>query len=349
MVIKAKVTLLALLMVFVFGCSKQDKSVKPVVLQEAFQTERNDTANVDSPAFWAGANGERWIITTAKKGDQLFVNDAENGHLIKMAGKMGSGPGELLRPNGIFVIDNYAIVVERDNHRVQVFDLPDFNSVLIFGDDKLVKPYGIFVYKPDSSTYRVYVTDNYETASGDVPADSLLGKRVHIFDIHSGDAKLTSTYEKAFGATSGPGTLRIVESIWGDVENNKLLIAEEDVTQSSVKVYDLDGNFTGTVFGKGIFKTQVEGIAIYKNNNAGYWFVTDQSKTDNRYVVFDRNSFEYLGAFAGKNTSNTDGIWLTKVQMTGFTKGAFYALNNDGNVSAFDLKSIADSLKLNLE
>ncbi len=312
---------------------------------EAFQTERNEADNIDSPALWHGPNGENWLISTAKKGNRLVVNDAATGALIKDFGTTGNKAGEFLRPNGIMVIDSILIVVERDNKRAQVFSLPGFKTLGFIGDS-LIKPYGIAGYKTDKDSYRIYITDCYETADEQVPPPADLGKRVHCYDIKTDEGKFESKLEKTFGDTSGEGVLYIVESIYADTAHNKLLIAEEDTSRSGVKVYDLNGKFTGTVFGKGVFKHQVEGIALYECGKEGYWIISDQDHNDNRFRAFTRTDFKYVGSFWGPKTSNTDGIALTQKAYGGFKKGAFFAADDDGAMSAFDFSAIADSLKL---
>ena len=53
-------------------------------------------------------------------------------------GSSGNAPGQLSRPNGIATVDDkYVFVVERDNHRVQMFALPDFQPLLAFAETDL--------------------------------------------------------------------------------------------------------------------------------------------------------------------------------------------------------------------
>ena len=67
----------------------------------------------------------------------------------------------------------------------------------------------------------------------------------------------------SIGDTTEAGALRVVESIWGDPENDRLLIAEEDESYASeFKVYTLAGRFTGTTFGRDVFKAQAEGVTL---------------------------------------------------------------------------------------
>ncbi len=338
-------TILIYLLFFFTSCS--NNSFNNVAIKEVYQTIRNEEDNVDSPAFWRKGNDEFWLISTCKGSHSLLVDDASTGKNIKKIGKLGNELGEFSRPNGIFIIDSLLFVVERDNHRIQVLTLPEFQPIATLGDSLLIKPYGIFVNKLDNSLYNIYITDNYETDIGKTPDDSLLNHRVHIYQFSYSNEQSEKKLLKTFGDTLGIGVLHIVESVWGDPENNIILFSEEDTSQSSLKVYDLDGNFLNKTFGEKLFLGQVEGITLYEcSNNKGIWIVTDQSHQKNRFLLFDRNSFKYLGSFNGENTTNTDGIWLEQRPFGNFSMGAFFAVNNDGNVSAFDFYEILSKLKL---
>lgn len=338
-----KYSLLIVIILLIFACKKQEE-LKPVKINEIYQTERNETDNVDSPAFWQGPNGENRLIATAKETDKILVYNAEDGKFIKETGTEGTAPGQLDRPNGIFVIDDICLVVERDNKRVQVFSLPGLEHIGFIGEN-LVKPYGLFVYG-DKTGYNMYVTDNYETADEQIPPDSDLGRRIHIYTFNMNSGELKSKFVKAFGDTAGEGTLRVVESIWGDPVNNILYIAEENEPETCVKIYDLEGTFTGKVLGKGMFKYQVEGISLYKNGDTGCWIVTDQDYNNNTFYLFERISDKLIGSFTGPKTTNTDGIWLTQKSFGQFKEGAFFAIHNDGNVSAFDWGAVKSAVKI---
>ena len=325
---------------FIQSCKDSDNHSldNSTIIEEVFQTPRDENDNIDSPAIWHGPNGENWLISTAKSTDKLFINNGADGAFIKTVCESGDSLGQLKRPNGISVIDDLVIIVERDNKRLQVFKLPSFESLGFIGKD-LIKPYGLFVYKDDSK-YNLYVTDNYETAEELIPPNNELNRRVHQYSFIIDENGLNSEFVKVFGDTTKKGALRIVESVYGDVENNVLLFSEEDESNSSVKVYDLEGNFK-EVFGSGLFNFQVEGISLYKEKDGnGFWVITDQSMTNNRFLLFDRKTFNFIGAFKGTNTLNTDGIWLTQKPFSNFKDGAFFAVHNDGNVSGFDLSEI---------
>jgi len=322
-------------------------------LKELFFTDRNHAENVDSPATWHGPAGQGWLMVTAKASDRLLIHDAENGALIKVVGGLGSQLGQFDRPNGIWVMDDFVFVVERDNRRVQVLHLPEFTPIGSFGQDELQKPYGISVIKGDTpQLYKVFVTDNYETAGGDKPSIDELNQRVQVYEVElEGITEGTMDFEAvaAFGDTQGEGVLNIVESIYADTAYDRLMIADEEVSEAGhcIKVYDLEGRFTGKLLGKGLFHKQAEGIALWPTGeSSGYWVFTDQGKRQNCYHVFDRKSLQYLGSFAGETTLNTDGIWLDPTPSERYPEGLFYAVHNDGNVAAFSLAEIRDALGL---
>lgn len=319
-------------------------------LKEVFFTTDQSRENIDSPAVWHGPDGQSLLFATSKAGHSVNVFDAANGAMIRRLGGFGAELGQFNRPNGVWAIDNYLLVVERDNHRVQVLHLPSLVAIASFGEEELVKPYGLYVQPIEPGLYHVYVTDSYETPDEQMPADADLSHRVHRYELEAIGATADADHDAAFGATEGPGRLFVVESIHGDPVHNRLLVAEEledDAHGRQVKVYDLDGNFAGQTFGQGIFQFQVEGIALYQTSpTAGYWIITDQGKIQNFFHVFDRESFAHLGTFSGERTLNTDGVWLSQTPMPRFPRGAFYACDNDKAISAFDLAEILQSLNL---
>jgi 3-phytase len=62
--------------------------------------------------------------------------------------------------------------------------------------------------------------------------------------------------------------------------------------------------------------------------------------------VFDRVSLASLGAFAGRVTANTDGVWLQQGGTAAFPDGVFFAVHDDRGVAAFDWRDIARALGL---
>lgn len=322
--------------------------VPHVVVTEAFVSASSVADNIDSPASWHGRGGENWVLATAKEGERLMVYDGDSGKLITTHGRAGAGSNEFRRANGIFIADDLAFVVERDNHRVQVLRLPGFESLGLFAADDLVQPYGIWLTRLAGGGYDVFVSDAYMAGEDILPPLAELDRRVRRYRVTvSGDA-LQASLVQSIGDVTEAGAIRIPESLWGDPVHDRLLIAEEDTDLgTAVREYDLKGKFRGKTHGLGLFKAQAEGIALWEcGDGTGYWLMTDQFEDRSLFHVFDRQSFEHLGAFAGEKIGNTDGVWLQQQGSARFAHGVFYAVHDDQAVGAFDWDDIASALKL---
>ncbi|HBK47170.1 MAG TPA: phytase [Xanthomonadaceae bacterium] len=324
--------------------------VPHVEVAEAFVTASTPADNLDSPASWTAPDGKRWVIATAKKSGGLVVFDGDDGERLRTVGGKGAAPGQMDRPNGIAVVGDLALVVERDNHRVQAFSLPDFTSVAVFGADDLKQPYGLWAHGKDGGI-EVIVSDNYMLGADQetVPALAELGQRFRRYQLRPDGNGWAATLVQAFGDTTEAGAIRIAESVYGDADNDRLLLAEEDVaTGTRLREYGLaDGSYRGRDIGAGLYKAQAEGIALLAcADGSGYWIGTDQFKDRSVFHVFDRRTLAHVGAFAGKVTANTDGVWMDARGDARFPQGVFYALHDDQAVAAFDWRDVARSLQL---
>lgn len=326
-----------------------EAKIPHVVVPEAFLTADTPADNVDSPASWRSPDGRRWLIATAKATDQLIVYDGVSGERLRTVGGPGTGAGQLQRPNGIAVIDDLVLVVERDNHRVQLFQLPGFQPLLSFGAEDLKQPYGLWV-RPQKDSYEVIVSDNYMSPQNEdlPPPLAELDRRFKRYQLRRVLQGWAATLTGTFGDTSEAGAIRIAESVFGDVANDRLLLAEEDVaTGTRLREYGLDGRYRGRDIGADLFKAQAEGMALAQcAGSTGFWIATDQFKDRSVFHVFDRLSLEHLGAFTGERTANTDGVWLDQTVDKRFPEGVFYAVDDDKAVAAFDWQAIARALKL---
>lgn len=327
--------------------------IRHAVVTEAFITARTPADNIDSLAAWTAPSGKTWLLATAKEGNRLVIYDGDTGATVESHGEAGTQAGRFLRPNGIFVHDNLVFVVERDNHRVQVLSLPSLRTLATFGAEQLRQPYGLWVHEIAPGQLEVLVTDAYmvgEDADGDeiVPPLGELDRRVHRYRLELADGAMSARHAGAFGATDEAGAIRIPESIWGDPDNDRLLIAEEDITAgTALRVYDMGGEFQGRTIGLDDFKAQAEGIALWTcPDGSGYWLATDQFKDRSVFHVYDRQSLQHLGAFAGETVANTDGVWLHQASTSAFPAGAFYAVHDDMAASAFDWRDVAAALDL---
>lgn len=321
-----------------------------VVVAEAYVSAENPKDELDSLATWRHPDGTTWLIATAKSGNRLVVFDADAGIKLRDFGDKGSQPGQFKRPNGIAILGDRAFVVERDNHRVQIFALPDFRSLGSFGEAELRTPYGLWLNPAGNDAIDVYVTDNFMQGErfDVVPPLEQLDQRVRRYRLRF-DAEGGFVAEPAgsFGDTNEKNALRIVESIAGDPSNDRLLIADEYQPQSTLREYTLAGRATGRKIPENTFSFEAEGVALWAcRQHKGYWISVDQLSPLTQFHFFDRKTLNRIGTITGKTVAATDGIALRTAASKRFPKGALYAVHQDTSVAAFDLRDIAAALKL---
>lgn len=125
------------------------------------------------------------------------------------------------------------------------------------------------------------------------------------------------------------------------------MIAEEDESfANELKIYRIDGSFTGKTMGRGKLQAQAEGVMLKICGEQGWWVATEQGKQRSIFHVFERGTLAYVGAFTGHVVANTDGIWVDNQASPRFPQGALYAVHDDQGVVAFDWRDIAKVLSL---
>ena len=320
-------------------------------IAEAWVSAETPAEELDSLATWTGEDGSTWLIATGKSSHRLVVYDAETGRQLRTFGSEGSGPGQFNRPIGIAVYGDRLFVVERDNHRVQVFTLPDFTAIGSFGDDILRSPYGIWINETEPEELEAYVTDSfmYGKKYDVVPPWDELDQRVRRFRVQFDQAgRLRANYGGAFGDTHEQTALRMVESIAGDPANDRLLIADEDTRHAStLREYSFSGRYTGHSLPQDAFGAEAEGVALWTcPDGGGYWIAVDQLAPLTIFHLFDRLTLEPRGSFEGKVTAHTDGVALHAIATPRFPGGALYAVHDDKSVAAFDLREVVATLGL---
>lgn len=318
------------------------------VVPEAWVSKESPEDELDSLAVWPTQDGQTWLIATAKSSHRLVVYDAETGQRLRTVGRPGKGPSQFDRPNGIAVHGDLLFVAERDNHRVQVFHLPDFAPLAMVGQDVLRVPYGLWVRETGPDELELLVTDSFmaDFRTGELPPLGDLDQRVKRFEIRlDTSGAVHSRYLGAFGDTTEAGALRMVESIAGDSVNDRLLIAEEDRrVGSTLREYTLEGMYRSHSLP--LFDADAEGIALWAcDAGLGYWIAVDQLRPT-VFRVYDRTSLQPLKTFSGKVVANTDGQVLYAAGSQRFPAGALFALHDDKAVAAFDLRDIVRALGL---
>ena len=307
---------LFLLFILTIGCSSKTDVI--TLKNPMFVTESVMDAGMDSIGFLMR---KHVIVVTVKDKNELHVYNAMNGEL------KNSIKRENAHPNGITTInEQFVLVTERDNQQVAVFN-SSMEFLGSFGNNELRSPYGITFYKQDDNSYKVLVTDSYDYNN---PRED----RILTWDFNIEN----ESFNVSSASILGNPTLYQVESIQADKHYNTLLVAEEMKEHHKIMALDL---MTGEVlkedlgnFNRG---NDPEGIALVINkNHQGYWICTEQSKTDNRFHLYDRKTLEYLTTMYLENVSYTDGI--ATAYMHG--KWFLYAVDNDARVAAFELPEI---------
>jgi len=318
------------------------------VIAESWISEPADGEELDSVAAWPTEDGGLWLIATAKSTHRLAVYDGDSGRPLRHVGSRGQEPGQFERPNGIAVFGDLLFVTERDNHRVQVFELPDFTPLGVFGAQELRSPYGLWLHETGPGELEVLVTDSFmaDFEKRVLPPMAELDQRVRRFRVNVDiEGRLHARYDGSFGDTTEAGALRMVESIAGDPVHDRLLIADEDRrVGSTLREYRLDGRYRG--FSLPVFDADAEGISLWAcSAEDGYWIAVDQL-TPTLFRVYDRRTLQPVGIFSGGQVANTDGQTLYAAPTPRFPAGALFALHDDRSLAAFDLRDIARALSL---
>lgn len=325
----------------------------PRTVAERYVSAPRPGEELDSLAAWDSPAGVPWLIASGKARDRLSVFDADSGRWLRAVGGPGTEAGRFDRPNGLAVAGDLLFVVERDNHRVQVLRLPGFEPLATFGAGLLRSPYGIWLNPTGPGALDAYVTDSfmYGERFDVVPPLPELAQRVRRFRLRIGPSGVAATVVGSFGDTTAAGALRMVESIGGDRDHDRLLVADEatgpDGRRSTLREYTLDGRYTGRGLPEGSFDAEAEGVALWRcPDGGGYWIAVDQLTPLTRFHVFGRRDLRLRGTWQGRATAGTDGIALRATPSPAFPGGALFAVHADRAVAAFDLRDIVRALAL---
>jgi len=307
---------LSFIAILIFSCNPSHQVI--VLDNPMFATDPVEDAGMDSIGFLMR---KHVIVVTVKDKNEIHVYNAMNGEFKKSIKRDNAFP------NGVTTInDQFVLVTERDNKQVAVFN-SSMDFLGTFGNDELRSPYGITFYKQEEGLYKVLVTDSYEYNN---PRED----RILTWDFKIDN----ESFNVSSASVLGNPTLYQVESIYADQHYQTVLVAEEMKEHHKIMALDL---MTGEVvkedlgnFNRG---NDPEGIALVINkDNNGYWICTEQSKTDNRFHLYDRKTLQYMNTMYLDNVSYTDGI--ATAYMHG--KWFLYAVDNDARVVAFELPEI---------
>lgn len=330
-----------------------DAGITHATVAEAFVTVSAPADMLHAPAAWRAPDGTTWLLTTATQGERLLIHDGDTGAPLATHGSGGDGAGQFRSPRGIVVSGDLVFVVERDNRRVQVIELPSLRTLGTLGSEELLQPHGVWVQPQGEHDVDLLVTDAYmagEDAGGHalMPTLAQLERRLHRYAVRIDADGVDARHAGAFGDTSAAGAIRMPESLQGDPAHDRLLISDKDTTTgTSLREYDIAGRFRGRNVGRDIFGAQTGGLALWAcPDGSGYWLAHDRFRDRSLFHIFDRVTLEHIGAFAGRTIANTSGVWLQQAATTRFPDGVFYAVHDSRAVGAFDWRDIARTLKL---
>ncbi len=343
-----KLALLSLL--FLIACGDKLAPVREDALQPAVVTQPlpHDT---DDPAIWIHPTDptKSLIIGTDKDTDGgLYVYDLD-GKIIKKS-------EVLKRPNNVDVAYgllingkkvDIAVTTERESNKIRIFSLPDLTAIDKGGIEVFVSeterdPMGISLYtRPSDGVIFAIVGRKFG------PSGTYLWQ-YQLTD--SGDGSVGATAVRKFGNFSGK---KEIEAIAVDNELGYVYCSDE---QFGVRKYYADpaknDNTELAIFGQKDFKSDHEGIAIYKKTaTTGYILVSNQQA--NTFIVYARegkngnpNGHKMLAEIP-TSTIECDGADATNINLGNrFPNGVFVAMSNGMTFHLYDWNEIQKLIDL---
>ncbi|PRB01680.1 3-phytase [Chryseobacterium sp. MYb7] len=322
----------------VINCTGQKEiteKLKPTVITE---TVVHDT---DDPAIWINPKdaSKSIIIGTDKDTDGgLYAFDLNGKIINKVLG--------LKRPNNVdleygFILNgqktDIAAVTERETNKVKLYSLPELKElgeISVFEGESERGPMGISMYK-NPETGDIFVIVGRKSG----PSDGYLWQ----YQLSEKNGSITGKVVRKFGKYSG---LKEIESIAVDDEMGYIYYSDE---QFGVHKYYADpekGNEELSVFGKGDFKSDVEGISIYPTSKGkGYILVSNQQNdTFNVYLREDQSKGRI--AEIPVSTLESDGSEVTNINLgPKFPKGVFVAMSNGRVFHFYDWRIVEKAIK----
>ena len=309
--------------------------------------------DTDDPAIWIHPTDatKSVIVGTDKDTDGgLYMYDLKGTILKKSI--------SLKRPNNVDIayglkigastID-IAVTTERETNKIRIFSMPNFEPIDNGGIDVFVgeterDPMGIALYtRPSDGAIFAIVGRKFG------PSGTYLWQ-YELKD--SGNGNVGAELVRKFGNFSGK---KEIEAIAVDNELGFVYCSDENI---GIRKYYADpaknDNTELALFGQKDFKSDHEGIAIYKSSaTTGYILVSNQQA--NTFVVFARegtngNPNQHLKlAEVSTSTIECDGADATSVNLgTQFPKGMLVAMSNGMTFHYYNwevIQKIIDSSK----
>ena len=343
-----KYTSLIVVAAFATSCSSslaplRKDGLKPTVVTE---TVLHDT---DDPAIWIHPTNpqESLVIGTDK--------DTDGGlYVFNLQGKIIKKSETIKRPNNVDiayglqidgVLTDIAVTTERETNKIRIFSLPDLKpldngGIPVFEGELERDPMGIAIYTRPSDKAVFAIVGRKSGPSG-----SYLWQ----YELKgASNAKVEATLVRKFGAYSGK---KEIEAIAVDNELGAVYYCDE---QFGIRKYKADpalnDNQELALFGQKDFKSDHEGMAIYKSSaTTGYILVSNQQV--NSFMVYPRegsngnpNDYQLLAEIP-TSTIECDGADVTAINLgQPFDKGLFVAMSNGKTFHFYDWKIIQEAI-----
>ncbi len=322
----------ALLLTVLSSCSDKLAPVRKDALKPTVVTQKlpHDT---DDPSIW---------IHPTDKSKSLIIGtdkDTDGGlYAFDLNGKIVAKSIVLARPNNVDIayglevngkkID-VAVTTERETNTIRVFSLPDLKpidngGIAVFEGETERGPMGISLYtRPEDNAIFAVVGRKSGPSGTYLWQYELKG---------NSNGTVTATVVRKFGNYSGK---KEIEAIAVDNEMGYVYYSDE---RFGIRKYYADpaknDNTELALFGQDGFKSDHEGIAIYKKSaTTGYLLVSNQQA--NTFMVYAREGMNgnvhqhTLLAEIPTSTIECDGADATAVNLGGlFPNGLFVAMSN---------------------
>lgn len=334
---KLKVVLFSI--VILVSCKDKLAPIAKNAIQPKIITEKTPH-DTDDPAIWihpTNASNSLIIGTDKDSNGGLYLYDL-NGKIIKK-----SIP--LKRPNNVDVayklkVGNttldIAVTTERETNKIRIFSLPnlepiDNGGIEVFVGETERNPMGIALYTRPSDGEIFAIVGRKNGPSG-----SYLWQ----YQLESKNGLVQAKIIRKFGNYSGK---KEIEAIAVDNELGFVYYSDE---QTGIRKYFADpsknDNNEIAIFGQNDFKSDNEGIAIYKiTESTGYILVSNQQA--NTFVVYTReeNSNQKNKhikiAEIPVSTIECDGSDATSINLNkDFSKGMLVAMSNGMTFHYYD-------------
>jgi len=250
-------------------------------------------ASMNKLKWWYNeVSKEYWLFVLSEESNKIFILNALSGKYIKSLGSHGDRVGQFDTPKDISIYDNFLFVLEKDNHRVQIFSLPDLNFVGLIGEMELTQPSCIETIKlqKDKKNYCcVYVGDNLDNK----PSRNKIYFKF-IFEINN-----TEIFDQEVLKYEPKDKFQLgyIESIKYDGITDNLFIV--DKMHKNIKIFNFNDDSKNIIL-KDFFKGNPGEINIIKN----HIFIGDYSRLDNFFHIFSRNLNYNLSYISEKTLKN---------------------------------------------